>query len=76
MSDFDEASENLDADSDNELADGMLLDAEDLDTPFFSTELQDDLVVEGDEFERPPHPIIPPSIRRRLPRRSFLAGGK
>jgi E3 ubiquitin-protein ligase HUWE1 len=77
LSDFDDASENLDGDSDNDIADGMLLDAEDLDTPFLREDLNDELVMEGDEFERA-RPIIPVGIRRRFNngRRSFIEGGK
>ncbi|GAA5813130.1 hypothetical protein MFLAVUS_006599 [Mucor flavus] len=75
LSDFDDASDNLDNESEADITDGMLLDAEDLDTPFLSTELHDDLVMEGDEFERP-RSIIPNGFRRRFPngRRSLLEG--
>lgn len=76
LSDFDDASENLDNDSDNDLADGMILDSEDLDTPFLPTDLHDDLVMDGDEFERP-RSIIPAGFRRRFNngRRTLLEGG-
>ncbi|KAG2231174.1 hypothetical protein INT48_002955 [Thamnidium elegans] len=75
LSDFDDASDNLDNESEADITDGMLLDAEDLDTPFLSTELHDDLVMEDDEFERP-RSIIPNGFRRRFPngRRSLLEG--
>lgn len=77
LSDFDDASDNIDNESEADITDGMLLDAEDLDTPFLHTELHDDLAVEGDEFERP-RSIIPTGFRRRFPngRRSLLEGGK
>ncbi|KAI8637213.1 hypothetical protein BD408DRAFT_447787 [Parasitella parasitica] len=75
LSDFDDASENLDNDSDNDLEDGMILDSEDLDTPFLPTDLHDDLVMEGDELERP-RSIIPAVLRRRFNngRRNLLEG--
>ncbi|KAI8364986.1 hypothetical protein EDC96DRAFT_443776, partial [Choanephora cucurbitarum] len=75
LSDFDDASENLDGDSDNDIADGVLLDAEDLDTPFLPTDLQDDLVIEDDELEGP-RSIIPAGFRRRFHngRHSWLEG--
>ena len=77
LSDFDDASDNLDNESEADITEGMLLDAEDLDTPFLPTELNDDLIMEGDEFERG-RTIIPPGYRRRFPqgRRSLLEGSK
>lgn len=77
LSDFDDASENLEGDSDNDIADGMLLDAEDLDTPFLREDLNDELIMEGDEFENS-RPIIPSGFRRRFThgRRSLLEGCK
>lgn len=76
LSDFDDTSDNIDNESETDITDGMLLDAEDLDTPFLPTDLHDDLVMEGDEFERP-RSIIPAGFRRRFPngRRSLLEGG-
>ncbi|CAO3635514.1 unnamed protein product [Mucor hiemalis] len=75
LSDFDDASDNLDNESETDITDGMLLDADDLDPPFLPTDLNDDLVMEGDEFERP-RSIVPPGFRRRFPngRRSLLEG--
>lgn len=75
LSDFDDASDNLDNESETDITDGMILDADDLDPPFLPTDLNDDLVMEGDEFERP-RSIVPPGFRRRFPngRRSLLEG--
>ncbi|GAN06879.1 conserved hypothetical protein [Mucor ambiguus] len=75
LSDFDDASENLDNDSDNELADGMILDSEDLDTPFLPTDFHEELIMDGDELERP-RSIIPAGFRRRFHngRRTLLEG--
>jgi hypothetical protein len=76
-SDYDETSENLAQDLETELADGVLLDAEDLESPFLTHDLPDDLALEaGDEFERPSR-ILPPAFRRRFntERRSLLEAG-
>ncbi|KAK4518814.1 ribosomal RNA biogenesis protein rrp5 [Mucor velutinosus] len=77
LSDFDDASENLDNDSDNDLADGMILDSEDLDTPFLPTDFHEELIMDGDELERP-RSIIPAGFRRRFHngRRTLLEGGR
>ena len=77
LSDFEDASENLDAESETDVvSDGMVLDVEDLDTPFLQTEENDDYV-EGEELEGAPRSIIPIGFRRRLPhaRRALLEGG-
>ncbi|EIE81892.1 hypothetical protein RO3G_06597 [Rhizopus delemar RA 99-880] len=76
LSDFEDASENLDAESETDVvSDGMVLDVEDLDTPFLQTEENDDYV-EGEELEGAPRSIIPIGFRRRLPhaRRALLEG--
>lgn len=78
LSDFEDASENLDAESEADLiSDGMVLDADDLDTPFLNTEENDEFE-EGDEYGGAPRTIIPIGFRRRLPnaRRALIEGGK
>ncbi|ORE21321.1 hypothetical protein BCV71DRAFT_241689 [Rhizopus microsporus] len=76
LSDFEDASENLDAESEADLiSDGMVLDADDLDPPFLNTEENDEFE-EGDEYGGAPRTIIPIGFRRRLPnaRRALIEG--
>ncbi|KAI9470603.1 MAG: hypothetical protein EXX96DRAFT_362871 [Benjaminiella poitrasii] len=75
LSDFDDASSNAENISTNDPSDGILLDAEDLDTPFLPTDLQDDLDIDNDDLTRP-RTILHAAFRRRFPdgRRSLLEG--
>ncbi|KAI7908284.1 uncharacterized protein BX663DRAFT_482482 [Cokeromyces recurvatus] len=75
LSDFDDAFSNAENISTNDINDGILLDAEDLDTPFLPTDLQDDLDIENDDLSRP-RTVLHSAFRRRFAdgRRSLLEG--
>ncbi|KAI8991027.1 hypothetical protein BDF20DRAFT_908845 [Mycotypha africana] len=65
LSEFDEASDNMENESDNEEADGVILDPEDLEATFPPLESEELLMLE-DPMERS-RTIIPAGFRRRFP---------
>ncbi|KAI8978993.1 hypothetical protein BDB01DRAFT_852215 [Pilobolus umbonatus] len=70
LSDFDEVSENMEGQSDNDIADTMLLTADEIERPFLTS----DLIVDED-FERS-RPIYPVGLRRRFPQGRRMTDGR